>query len=177
MADEQFNSQDLERALVDMSMLRYFPSDASTRAAILHLLAKMVPHKAALEWLVDQLVNRVGEWKGPAELRGVLCWKYKPADGIEGTSTTGGFTPADGEQQYDEQQAQIAAGIATKLLAAPEGEKMAAAELEQFHAETIGAAVKKQNRRWGRYLTEAESVEYERVDRELRQILRAGGSN
>jgi hypothetical protein len=62
------------------------------------LLAQMCPSREALDWLVDQMVNRVGIWKGPAELRGVLCWHFKPADGSEAESSIPGFRPADSEQ-------------------------------------------------------------------------------
>ncbi len=97
MIDEPFTPQDLADAIEDMGMLRYFPSDPGARAAIARLLAKMVPHKAALRWLVDAMVNRVGEWQGPTELRGVLCWRYKPQDGIEAPCSAAGFNSLDAE--------------------------------------------------------------------------------
>jgi len=93
----QFNQGDLEVAIGRLGMLSYFPSEPKIQAAIMDLLARMCPHLEALEWLVDQMVNRVGAWKGPTELRGVLCWKYQPADGVEVTCSIAGFMPVDGE--------------------------------------------------------------------------------
>ncbi len=77
-------------------MLAFYPTDAGAQGAVMELLGKMCPSREALEWLVDQTVNKVGAWKGPAELRGVLCWKFKPADGVEADSSVPGFTLADG---------------------------------------------------------------------------------
>lgn len=109
MPNDKFTKVDLEEAVIDLSLLRYFPSEPGTQAALIRLLAKMCPHKQALTWLVDTMVNRVGEWKGPAELRGILCWKFKPADGIEAESVTPGFRGEDGEQQSLERHQQLKA--------------------------------------------------------------------
>jgi hypothetical protein len=93
----KFSKADLESANRRMQMLSYYPTDPGAHAAIMELLAKMCPSREALIWLVDAMVNRVGAWKGPAELRGVLCWRFTPADGVEASSSVPGFTPADGE--------------------------------------------------------------------------------
>lgn len=77
------------------------------------LLAQMCPHKEALDWLVTTVVNRIGVWKGPAELRGILCWKFKPADGVEFDSSLPGFTLADGERLSIEQHDEIRAAERT----------------------------------------------------------------
>jgi hypothetical protein len=102
MAD-RFSKTDLAATNARFKMLAYYPSDPQAQAAILELLAEMVPHREALEWLTKAMVNRVGVWKGPAELRGVLCTKYRPADGVEMHSVSPGFTPADNERRYIEQ--------------------------------------------------------------------------
>ena len=39
---------------------------------------------------------------GPTELRGVLCWRFKPADEIEADSSIPGFRPADSGKLYIE---------------------------------------------------------------------------
>lgn len=95
---EKITAHDLAEALEELSILAYWPSAESARAAIGSLLARMVPHREALRWLVRAMVDRVGEWKGPTELRGVLCWRYRPADGISADSTCAGFTAGDGER-------------------------------------------------------------------------------
>ena len=93
----KFTVTDIENANAQLKMLAFYPSDAETQAAIMKLLAKMCPHREALEWLVEQMVTHIGSWHGPAELRGVLCWHYRPADGLEANCTLAGFRPADGE--------------------------------------------------------------------------------
>jgi hypothetical protein len=99
-----FSKADLDNAMAKLAMCQFFPREAATQSAIMELLAKMCPHKAALEWLVDTMVNKVGSWHGPAELRGVLSSRFRPTDGIEADcNSTPGFTPLDMERRYIEQ--------------------------------------------------------------------------
>ena len=58
----------------------------------------MVEKPEHLAWLTDMMVNHVGEWQGPKELRGLLCSRYKPLDGIEEYTSIAGFAPADCEE-------------------------------------------------------------------------------
>lgn len=97
MSSERFTEQDLRMAVSELAMMAYFPADEDTRSAIMRLLARMVPHRVALIWLVRTMVDRVGRWSGPTELRGVLCTRFRPADGIEAFSTLPGFRPEDSE--------------------------------------------------------------------------------
>lgn len=106
----KFTPQDLQQAVEDLSMLEYFPREPGAQAAIMRLLAKIVPHREALKWLVDMFTNRVGKWHGPTELRAVLCTRYAPQDGIEAWSQIGGFTAADGEQRSLEAHEQLKIG-------------------------------------------------------------------
>jgi hypothetical protein len=73
-----------------LKVLRYFPSESAD--VVMELLEKMVPTVAALDWLVDAMVSRVGEWQGPVELRGVLCQRCSPLDGIEAFCTKGYYS-------------------------------------------------------------------------------------
>lgn len=100
---EKFTNRDLDWAMAQFGMLQYWPSDETTRAAIKTLLAKQVPHREALFWLVEQFVNHIGKWAGPAELLGVLDTKYRPLDGKPHWSTLSGYTASDGEERYYEQ--------------------------------------------------------------------------
>ena len=84
----QINPKDIKRSVTRMGMLKYFPADAETRGEIGALLARMCPHLEALEWLTRQLIDGVGEWPGPAELRRILCSRWAPADRDP-------FTPAE----------------------------------------------------------------------------------
>lgn len=85
------------KAVGRMTLLRYFPGDAAPAAELAKVLQRMVAEESHLEWLVDMMINHVGEWQGPKELRGLLCSRYKPADGIEEYTSIAGFSPADCE--------------------------------------------------------------------------------
>lgn len=90
------------RAVAGMRLCRYFPSDEFQRAQIAAILIKMVNTKRELDWLVETQANF--DWKGPQELRGLFCSKFRPRDGIETVSSNSGFTPEDGERAYFEEQ-------------------------------------------------------------------------
>ena len=47
--------------------------------------------------LVAELVNHVGEWPGPAEVRGLLCTRYDAADRIDAYCNLPGYRAADCE--------------------------------------------------------------------------------
>jgi len=87
------------RAVGRMSILRFFPSDPYSRSQVAALLLKFVDRADGLEWLVNTMLNQVGEWPGPKELRALYCCKFKPADGIEAYSAIRGFTPEDIEAE------------------------------------------------------------------------------
>jgi hypothetical protein len=86
-------------AVARMAALEFFPLEAIPRAEIGRLLMRMVGTPAQLEWLVNAMIDRVGTWKGPRELRAIFCTKYAPIDGIEAWAETPGFTAADSESQ------------------------------------------------------------------------------
>lgn len=106
----KFNEDDLDIAIANLSICKFFPADAAARAAIRMFLVRICPDAEALDWLVRTVMNRIGEWPGPLELRAILCTKFRPADGIEADSTIKGLTPSDAEERQLEQHAQIKAG-------------------------------------------------------------------
>jgi hypothetical protein len=96
----EITDRDLGLALAQLSMLRYFPSGESSemaQEAIVGLLRRLCGTREQLAWLVSEMVNHVGTWPGPAEVRGLFCSRYKPADGIEADCSLPGYSPADGE--------------------------------------------------------------------------------
>lgn len=103
----KFTTQKLEKAVAKLSMCRFFPPDEMARAAIEQLLARICPDQEALTWLVDEFVNHIGEWRGPVELRAILCTRYKPSDGIEADSLLLGYTPRDGETRTLDRHQQL----------------------------------------------------------------------
>ena len=101
----KIDANDIARAVEDLSMCEYFPREPGAQAGIMRLLAAMCPSREALDWLVDRMVNQIGRWHGPAELRGLLCYRFTPADGIEASCTLPGYSAADGEERtYTEHQ-------------------------------------------------------------------------
>jgi len=93
--------EQIEAAVESFGALLYFPADAGARLVIMRLLAAICGHVEGLQWLVATMLNRVGEWKGPAQLRALYATRYKPLDGIEGEACQlAGFTPADSEAAY-----------------------------------------------------------------------------
>lgn len=83
-------------------IVKYFPADAKVREIIVRDMESMVPTVAALNWLVEQYVRKIGEWHSLKELRGVLCAYCDPLDGIQAVSEIPGYTPQDCEQRYIE---------------------------------------------------------------------------
>jgi hypothetical protein len=93
--------------VTELAQLKYFPSDDGAREGIMRLLLRLVEFGRVdqLAWLVRVMVDRVGVWNGPVELRGVFCTRFKPADGIEGDCTqTPAFSPAAMEARAAVQQ-------------------------------------------------------------------------
>src|SRR3954466_970438 len=95
MQKSNFTPDDLETVADDLAMLEYFTREI--RPSVIALLARMCPHKRALFWLRDELVNHVGRWPGPSEVRGLLCTRFDPADGVDQWCSLPGYTAADGE--------------------------------------------------------------------------------
>lgn len=83
----------------DLAAIPFFPAEAS--AAIMDAIAKFVDKPERLNWLVDTAVQTMRKWDGVAELRGLYCTRFKPADGIEAPClTTPGYTPEDCETAH-----------------------------------------------------------------------------
>lgn len=96
--ERSFTPDDLEIAANDLAMLMYFTSEI--RPSVIALLARICPHRRALRWLVDELVNHVGTWPGPKEVRGLLCTRFDAADGIDEYCGLPGYGPAEQEAKY-----------------------------------------------------------------------------
>jgi hypothetical protein len=84
----------------NLSAMKFFPATDSAKRVIMELIERMVGTEKQLAWLEGELINRVGEWPGPAELRALFCTRYRPADGIAGKDCAiPGYTPGDYESQ------------------------------------------------------------------------------
>lgn len=105
MSDERFNKQDLETAVDRLATMRFFPHEA--RASVMQELAKMCPHRTALRWVADEAVSHFSDWMGLKELRGLMCSRFDPADGIDVWCSLPGHTAADAEATHVERHLQI----------------------------------------------------------------------
>lgn len=108
------STQEAKAAVAELSMLRYFPSDVAARVGITSLLARMVDSPERLRWLVRTMVDEVGTWEGPKELRAVYCSRFRPADGVEADCTHGSlagslFGPDAAEARQIEAHQQVKA--------------------------------------------------------------------
>lgn len=94
---KKITAADLKGAITMLSLMRYFPSDTAQVAALGLFLERLCGDRDRLQWLVEQLVNHIGEWPGPAEVRGLFCSRFRPADGQEADCTLPGYAAVDGE--------------------------------------------------------------------------------
>jgi hypothetical protein len=153
----------INETVARISLMPFFPSsDPGARAIITKEIIQMATSDEQVIWLgyrMQQLYPK--QWPGIVELRACFCKRFKPADGVEVNTATyfqeGGF-PTEAElgpvpglclpPTLSEREA-LAAGT-TPLLEAGSStgktlqivgrvEKMAEADLEQLHNETVGA--------------------------------------
>jgi hypothetical protein len=125
------NKTELATAVGHLSMLKYFPGSDIAQQAIMQLLERMVGTREQLSWLVRTMIDRVGEWQGPSEMRGLFCTQFKPADGEESNCTLAGYSPADLEARLIEQHQQLKTGRAA-LQIVGSGKQISPEELEKF---------------------------------------------
>ena len=98
-------SEQIKIAVGKLAALAMFPADPIARSAIMNALSRFVNTTQELNWLGRTMIDKVGVWHGTAELRGVFCSKFKPADGEESVcALTPGFTADDNENRYVESE-------------------------------------------------------------------------
>lgn len=115
-------------SLIQLSILKFFPMDEFQHRAMMEFLRRLCGHSEGLSWLVSQLVDQVGEWPGPAQIRAIYCTRYKPADGIESAvpCTISGFTADDTQARGQRDPVAIEKSDAVRLLSGIEaGEPVA----------------------------------------------------
>lgn len=86
-------------AVESLGCLAMFPSSPAAREEIMRLIERIVAEHEQLDWLVRTMIDQVGTWHGPAELRAVFCTRFRPADGVEKYSALPGFTAGDIEAE------------------------------------------------------------------------------
>ena len=114
--------EQIVKAVGTFGSLKYFPADQPARVDVMELLASMVGTQEQLAWLVEAM-RLIGQYDGTAEMRGVFCTRYRPADGLEAECSAKGaaakYSPealgARGEAEHYEAK-QLGAGASVKLL-------------------------------------------------------------
>lgn len=109
-SEQAVRKQDLEAGMNALRTIPYFPADAGAQAAIQRFLAQICPHRAAVEYLCATASEAMSEWCGIKQLRGLLCLRYRPSDGIECECKIPGFRPADYEAKALEKHTAVLAG-------------------------------------------------------------------
>lgn len=95
----------INAALTKLAMLEFWPSEPAVRVEIGIFLARMCISRESLDWLTTQLVNRVGRWPGPREVRGIYCTRFPPADGENAYSEIAEFSPEASEGRVTDESA------------------------------------------------------------------------
>ena len=108
-----------------------------TRVEVMNTLEDMIGDETLygstpqqrLDWLVKAAVNAMRQWGGVAELRGILCSKWQPADGIDGYSSlpgyqAGGLPNQSPSAEHRNRKAIEAGQMLPKLLEAAECDRM-----------------------------------------------------
>lgn len=115
-------TEQIALAVQRLAILKYFPSGDIVQEEIMSLFERMVDKPERLDWLVSVLIDQVGEWPGPKEVRAIYCTRFKPADGVEAWSNLPGFTAMDSESLSYERHGQLTEGEKARkeLAAAPE---------------------------------------------------------
>jgi len=103
MNEPQITSKEFARAAERLSILRYYPTGEKARDEIALVLKRLCSTPAQLEWLVRQMIDGVGEWRGPVDLRRVYAQRFKPADGVEPEELDALNDPGRAEMRYIEQ--------------------------------------------------------------------------
>jgi len=85
-----------------MSCIPYFPRDEHAQRSIMEQVARFVDRPERMEWLTAAAISAMREWSGVADLRGLYCTRFKPADGHEADCRLPGFTADDNEAAYIE---------------------------------------------------------------------------
>lgn len=76
------NPRVVSELCAELTLLRFFPSDESARAALVLLIGRMCSTEDQVRWLVQRTLDLCNEWPGPLVLRQILNSKFKCADGV-----------------------------------------------------------------------------------------------
>lgn len=75
--------EDISPLVLELSCLRFFPSDVDAQTAIAKELVSMATDLDQVRWLIDRMKRDFTDWPGPRMLREVFCNRFKPADNYD----------------------------------------------------------------------------------------------
>lgn len=96
-----FTKQDAKDALGRFCTMK-FPPPEIAHASLVEEICKMFPSREALDWTVDRLVAMPIPWPGIGEVRGLLCMKFDPLDGLMASCSLPGYSAEENEMRYIE---------------------------------------------------------------------------
>lgn len=76
----------LDMAVARIGLMPFFPQSDAARAVVALELAAMCGSDDQVNWLATRFTTLFKRWPGLAELRAVLCSKFRPLDGVEANS-------------------------------------------------------------------------------------------
>jgi hypothetical protein len=87
--------EQIAEAVEELAAIPFFPSEPGARFAVMRAMEKFVSGASELRWLIDTAVGAMREWRGVAEVRGLYCVRFRPADGKGEACMIPGFTAGD----------------------------------------------------------------------------------
>lgn len=112
-------------------VIPFFPKSETAKKLLATLLAQFVNTKPELDWLTLKSCELIRDWEksgGIAELRGLFCTQFAPADGIAADCTTPGYRAEEREARFFsqelEQDARRLESYQRKALANPDEPQM-----------------------------------------------------
>jgi hypothetical protein len=81
------NFENVTALVASMGGMKFFPSDAEARLALVEMIGEMCESEEQVRWLVKRMRAMYSEWPGEHEMRACFCSRYHSKDGINAFST------------------------------------------------------------------------------------------
>lgn len=84
------------------AVIPFFPKSTISKLLIAQVIEAFVSDNEQLDWLTLTACSHIRDWErsgGLVELRGLFCTRFMPADQIEASCTTSGFSPHELEMR------------------------------------------------------------------------------
>lgn len=88
------------KGVQEMTQIPYFPKEEYAQRAIMTEISRFADRADGLDWLFATAARSMKQWGGVAELRGLYCTRFKPADGHDPGCSVPGYSANDCEGAY-----------------------------------------------------------------------------